>query len=322
MPRHARLDAAGALHHVIIRGIDRGNLFVDDSDRRRFVDKLGEYASTGECSLYAWALMSNHAHLLLKSGNIGLSRTMRRLLAWHAIYFNKRRGRTGHLFQNRYKSILCEEERYFLALVRYIRLNPLRAGIVADMKSLDRYRWCGRAVLMGRHSGRLMDARYVLAHFANDDRIARKAYRRFAEEGVALGPNSELTGGGLIRSSGGWSEVVSARRRKEPVKGDERILGDSDFVLGVVSEAEKRQRRQFRCTKPEIGIQEIILEECGRGQASVAELESGVRRRNATAVREIGLSAAEIARHVGVNTSAATRAIERAGRKLRQGDKQ
>jgi REP element-mobilizing transposase RayT/predicted DNA-binding protein (UPF0251 family) len=331
MPRHARLDATGALHHVIIRGIDRSDLFADDSDRQRFVDKLGEYISATGCSLYAWVLMSNHVHLLLKSGNIGISGTMRKLLTWYAIYFNKRHGRTGHVFQNRYKSILCEEDKYFLALVRYIHLNPLRAGIVTDMKSLDRYRWCGHAVLMGRHSGSFMDAPYVLAHFANDEGIARKAYRRFVGEGIALGPNPEFTGGGLIRSSGGWSQVVSARRRKDPVKGDERILGDSNFVLAVVSEAEKRQQRQLRCTNPEIRIEGIIREECHRGQVSVAELESGVRRRNVTAVREtialrcareLGLSAAEIARHAGVNTSAVTRAIERARQKLRQGDKQ
>ena len=329
MPRHARLDAAGALHHVVIRGIDRSRLFADDSDRRRFIDKLGEYISRSECSLYAWVLMSNHVHLLLKSGNIGISGAMRRLLTWYAIYFNKRHGRTGHLFQNRYKSILCEEERYFLALVRYIHLNPLRAGIATDMKSLDRYRWCGHAVLMGRRPGSFMDARYVLAHFANDDMTAKKAYRRFVEEGIALGPNPDLLGGGLVRSAGGWSQVVSARRRKDPIKGDDRILGDSDFVLAVVSEAEKRQQRQFHRTKPDVPIEEIIREECRRAHVSIAELESGVRRRNVTAVREtialrcsreLGLSAAEIARHAGVNTSAVTRAIERAGQKLRQGD--
>ncbi len=329
MPRHARLDATGALHHVIIRGIDRSDLFADDADRRRFIVKLDEYVSVTGCSLYAWALMSNHVHLLLKSGTIGVSGTMRRLLTWYAIYFNRRHGRTGHLFQNRYKSILCEEERYFLALVRYIHLNPLRAGIVTDMKSLDCYRWCGHAALMGHHSRSFMDVRYVLAHFANDDRTARRAYRRFVEEGIALGPNPELIGGGLVRSAGGWSQVVSARRRKDALKGDERILGGSDFVVAVVSEAEKRQQRQFRHTDPEIRIEEIISEECRRGQVSVAELEAGARRRNVTIVREtvalrcareLGLSAAEIARHVGVNTSAVTRAIERAREKLRQGD--
>jgi len=331
MPRHARLDATGALHHVIIRGIDRSTLFADDSDKQRFVDKLGEYISVTGCSLYAWVLMSNHAHLLVKSGNIGLSGTMRKLLTWYAVYFNKRHGRTGHLFQNRYKSILCEEERYFLALVRYIHLNPVRAGIVTDIGSLDGYRWSGHAVLLGRHPGSFMDTRYVLQQFSNDESSARKAYRRFVAKGITVGPNPELTGGGLVRSSGGWSHVVSARRRKVTIKGDERILGDSSFVLAVISEAEKRQSRSLRYPNPEIRTEGIIREECSRGQVSTAELESGIKRRNVTAVREtialrcardLGLSAAEIARHLGVNTSAITRAIERAGKKEKQGSAQ
>ena len=172
--------------------------------------------------------------------------------------------------------------------------------------------------------------RYVLKQFSNDDTRARKTCRRFVGEGVALGPNPELTGGGLVRSSGGWSQVVSARRRKEALKEDERILGDSDFVLTVISEAERRQKRQLHNPNPEIRIEEIIREECHRLQASVAELESGIKRQNVTAAREtialrcardLGRTAAEIARHLGVGTSAVTRAIERAGKKPRQGEK-
>ena len=146
-------------------------------------------------------------------------------------------------------------------------------------------------------------------------------------EGVAVGPVPELTGGGLIRSSGGWSQVVSARRRKEALKGDERILGDSDFVLTVISEAEKRQKRQLHNPNPEMRIGEITQEECHRHRVSATELESGIKRHNVTAAREaialrcardLGLTAAEIARHLGVGTSAITRAIERAGKKLLQ----
>ena len=326
MPRHAHLDAAGALHQIILRGINRGDLFIDNVDRKKFLGRLGQVAGDGRSTLYAFALMRNHVHLLVRSGDMGISAFMRKLLTWYALYFNKRHGRTGHLFQNRYKSILCDEERYFLALVRYIHLNPLRAGVAPDMKALDHYRWSGHAVLMGHRPASFTDARYVLACFAKDDRSARKAYRRFVEEGVALGPNPELAGGGLIRSSGGWSQVLSARRRKDPMKGDERILGDSDFVLKVVSEAEALHRRQFS-VKPEARIEEIIREECRRGETTLAELESGVKRHKVTAVREtvalrcareLGLSAAEIARRVGVNTSAVTKAIERAGRRGRQ----
>ena len=319
MPRHARLDTEGALHHVIIRGIDGIDLFEDDMDRRRFLDKLSEYLSLTGCSLYAWTLMGNHVHLLVKSGSIGLSALMRKLLTWYALYFNKRHNRKGHLFQNRYKSILCEEETYFLALVRYIHLNPIRAKIVPDIVSLDRYPWSGHAVIVGRRPGDFMDASYVLSRFGRNERSARKGYRRFIEQGIGTDP--DLLGGGLKRSLG-WSQVLSARRRKEPVKGDERILGNSDFVLQVLSEAGK-----MRPSSPSGRIEEIMEEECSKGKVSRAELESGVRRRNVTAVREIialrsarelGLAAAEIARHLGVNTSAITRAIERAARRLGQ----
>ncbi len=172
-----------------------------------------------------------------------------------------------------------------------------------------------------------MDTRYVLKQFSNDDVLARRAYRRFVGEGIALGPNPELTGGGLVRSSCGWSQVVSVRRRKETLKGDERILGDSDFVLSVISEAEQ-QKRQFHHI-PEIRTGEIIREECHRLRVSVAELESGIKRQNVTAAREtiasrcardLGLTAAEIARHLEVGTSAVTRAIARAGKKARPGE--
>jgi len=150
MPRHARLDAKGALHHVMLRGVNKGDLFIDDLDRKTFLDRLGQVIKDGRCTIYAFALMSNHVHLLIRSGDIGISAVMRKLLTWYAIYFNRRHRRTGHLFENRYKSVLCEEEPYFLELVRYIHLNPVRAGIVTDMAGLDSYPWSGHRVLVGK----------------------------------------------------------------------------------------------------------------------------------------------------------------------------
>ncbi len=128
MPRQARLDAPGTLHHVIVRGIGKRGIVDDRKDRGNFVSRMGEIASDTGTEIYAWALMTNHAHILLRSGTFGLSRYMRRLLTGYAISYNLRHHRHGHLFQNRYKSIVCEEETYFLELVRYIHLNPLRAG--------------------------------------------------------------------------------------------------------------------------------------------------------------------------------------------------
>ena len=130
MPRKSRIDAPGALHHVIARGIERGQIFRNDGDRSHFLIRLGDILTETNTACYAWALIPNHFHLLLRTGNVTISTTMRRLLTGYANWFNRRHRRYGHLFQNRYKSILCQEDAYLLELVRYIHLNPLRAGIV------------------------------------------------------------------------------------------------------------------------------------------------------------------------------------------------
>ena len=125
MPRKARLDAPGTLHHIIVRGINKTPIFKDDLDKALFLERLGKNVVQGRCTIRAWVLMTNHVHLLFKSGEDGISTVMRKQLTWYAQYFNRRHGRTGHLFENRYKSILCDEEAYLLALTRYIH-SPLR----------------------------------------------------------------------------------------------------------------------------------------------------------------------------------------------------
>jgi REP element-mobilizing transposase RayT len=123
MPRQARIDAPGALHHVIVRGIERRKIFEDDIDRHEFLSRLGKVLSDTRTGCFAWALIPTHFHLLLRSGNGALATVMRRLLTGHAMGFNRRHGRSGKLFQNRYKSILCQEDVYLLELIRYIHLN-------------------------------------------------------------------------------------------------------------------------------------------------------------------------------------------------------
>ena len=162
MPRKARLDSPGTLHHVIIRGIERRPIVNDDKDRENFVSRLGHLAGATETGIFAWTLMTNHAHILIKSGSYGLPNFMRRLLTGYAITYNLRHRRHGHLFQNRYKSIVCEEDPYFKELVRYIHLNPIRANIVHTMKDLDRYRWSGHAAIVGKVDYAWMDCDYVL----------------------------------------------------------------------------------------------------------------------------------------------------------------
>ena len=136
MPRKARIDAPGALHHIIIRGIERKAIFKDNADRANFVERLSRIILETETGCYGWVLMTNHVHLLLKTGLAPIATVMRRLLTGYAVSFNRRHRRHGQLFQNRYTSFSCEEEVYLKELLRYIHLNPLRAKIVKDLEAL------------------------------------------------------------------------------------------------------------------------------------------------------------------------------------------
>ena len=143
MPRQSRIDAPGALHHIIIRGIERNKIFEDHRDKDWYLERLSMILEETETPCYAWVLMDNHAHMLLRTGIKPISTVMRRLLTGYAQYFNRRYTRHGQLFQNRYQSILCEEEPYLLELVRYIHLNPRRAGMVKDLRQLRYYKYSG-----------------------------------------------------------------------------------------------------------------------------------------------------------------------------------
>ena len=321
MPRQARLDVPGALHHIMVRGINKTVVFRDDEDKDRFLQRLGENVTAAQASVYAWVLMDNHVHILFKSGKEGISAVMRKLLTWYAQYHNRRYHRTGHLFENRYKSVLCDEDTYLLVLVRYIHLNPARAKIVTTMDQLDRYVWSGHRAIMGKATYPWMDAAHVLAQFGSTRIKAVTAYRTFMREGLPMERIPELTGGGLIRSQGGWSQVIAMRRRGLKEEYDERILGGSDFVNAILKEAEDRQIRQIKHRRSGKTIEKIIDEECKSHQISPKELKAGSKRRRVSDARaviayrcreELGESAAEIARHSGVNTSCIVRSIERA----------
>lgn len=200
MPRAPRLDIPGILQHVIVRGIERRTIFLDDEDKTRFVVRLFSIMGENGTHCFAWAVLSNHFHLLQKTSSMPLSALMRRLLTGYAVVFNRKYNRAGHLFQNRYKSIVCEEEQYLLELVRYIHLNPLRAGLVADLGDLDSYPWSGHSVLMGRQMLGGQDTEQILGRFGKVLADARRNYRQFVADGVHMGRRDELVGGGLRRS--------------------------------------------------------------------------------------------------------------------------
>ncbi len=246
MPRSARIDAPGVLHHVIIRGIEKRKIFRKVGDQYDFIDRLEQLVPVTQTVCYAWALMSNHAHFLFRSGPAGIARLMRRLLTGYAISFNRRYKRHGQLFQNRYKSIICQEDAYLKELVRYIHLNPLRARLVKDLAGLKKYAFCGHGALMGARSCCWQDDQYVLKYFADTTAQARKHYLAYVRAGVKQGRRPELVGGGLVRSLGGWAAVKKLRKQgMDRVKADQRILGESDFVLSILKQADQGLERSY-----------------------------------------------------------------------------
>ena len=320
MPRQARLDAAGTLHHVMIRGIERRRIVENEQDQRDFVRRLGNLASETETPIYAWALMSNHAHILLSSGPQGLAKFMRRFLTGYAVSYNLRHRRHGHLFQNRYKSIVCEADSYFSELVRYIHLNPLRVKLVADLKELERYRYCGHGVILGALKNEWQDRDSVLAQFGNREGDAKEMYRRYVAQGVELGRRLGLVGGGLVRSAGGWSAVKSQRQRAKQEVADERILGSGDFVERIMREAETQAQRQYATKERDRTVAHLIADACKKQKVSMTELRSGSRRGKIPEVRALiarrlveahGVAMAEVARQVGVSTSGISKSLTR-----------
>ena len=245
MPRKARIDAPGALHHVIVRGIERKKIFRSDHDRQNLVNRLSELIPETRTDCFAWALIPNHFHLLLRTGAVPIAALMQRLLAGYAGWFNRKYNRHGQLFQNRYKSILCQEDIYLKELVRYIHLNPLRAGLVADMTELDKHPWCGHSAVMKETVRSWQNIDYVNGMFSDRKKLARQKYRAYVEKGVFEGRRSDLTGGGLLRRFGGWTALKALRKAGLRVKGDERILGDSDFVTDVLKIANEALEQKY-----------------------------------------------------------------------------
>ena len=320
MPRQARIDAPGALQHIIIRGIERKSIFKNDTDRQDFIDRLDKLLQDTETACYAWALMTNHVHLLLRTGKAPISTTMRRLLTGYAVSFNHRHRRHGHLFQNRYKSILCEEEPYLKQLVGYIHLNPFRARIVETIQALETYPFTGHCALMGKKSILWQDTVYVLALFGKTVTGARRSYADYVSKCAEAGNRPELTGGGLIRSAGGWREVRAAYKEGIRLTSDERILGNSDFVEKALASAGEDYDRRMRLKASGIDL-EVVMDVVSTHLGVSTEELCGPSRRQPIcqaralisylAVQELKITGADVAIRLNVDRSSVSRAIKK-----------
>ncbi len=340
MPRQPRLDAPGLLQHVMARGIERRVIFRDDKDCKSFFDRLADILEETQTQCYAWALIPNHFHLLLRTGAIPLSKVMRRFMTGYAVTFNKRHKRSGHFFQNRYKSVVCEEDSYLLELIRYIHLNPVRAKLVQDLKELDKYLWTGHSAILGRCKNLLIPnlpdqskvrntreepnkqnkpkepdqptkflaektIEDVLLYFGDTLADARRRYRHFVKQGVDQGTRPELQGGGLVRSAGGDKRGLLGKKKEDREKGDERILGSGDFVSAILQEANELEERK---TDYGVGLDELIVRVTGDIGINIEDLLSSKREQKISYARGvISYLAAVKLGHTGTSLAKALR---------------
>jgi REP element-mobilizing transposase RayT len=306
------------------RGIERRKIFWDDKDRSSFLERLAVILEETQTQCYAWTLIPNHFHLLLRTGPTPLSTVMRRLMTGYAVTFNIRHRRAGHLFQNRYKSVVCEEDPYLLELIRYIHLNPLRAKLVQDLKALDKHSWAGHSAILGRRKnplipepskrhkkiftplnptnvGCLTEAEIppaigedkflaektiedVLLHFGKTLKVARRRYRQFVKNGIEQGKRPELQGGGLVRSAGGNKAGLLGRKKEAREKGDARILGSGDFVNEALSKAGEEWESQ---TGPRPSLKALINTVSEAFDLSSQQLKSRSRRKPIVDARSV-----------------------------------
>ena len=259
MARKPRVHFPGAFYHVISRGNNRQAIFKDDSDRKRYLSLLQEVPKRYGCKIYAYTLMPNHVHLLIEVGGIALSNIMQTFQFRYTQYYNRRYKRSGHLFQGRYKAILCDRESYLLELVRYIHLNSVRAGLV---QNVDHYPWSSQWVYArGEANHSSVSTGFVLGQFGRNRKEAVQRYREFIKDGIKEGHRED------------YYRVA-----------DQRFLGDEEFI----DKAHERAQEPEVKYPVNIRLEEVVRVACSEfGVADGEKVLDRSRTREMSQIRWI-----------------------------------
>lgn len=296
------------VHHIVARGIERRQIFMDDQDRDFFLVRLADLAVETENILYTYALVPNHFHLLVRRGKTPIHTFMQRLLTAYAIYFNKRHNRSGHLFQNRYKSFACSDEGYFAVLLRYINLNPVRAGL-CSREELKYYKYSGHACALGNRDFPWLSSNAVLLYFGNTLDRSKKAYSRYMDEDDTLMQNdgvacrlSSTQSGFAISYADDKQRTITQSDFTKPFEADFSLVeneatdsGDSD-----ISAMYSRVSTHYDVTEKEL----LSKNKTRRVALARAQLAKDMSR-------QLGLTRSEIARRLAVSPSAVSKMLAR-----------
>lgn len=275
MARQSRIDYPGALHHIMVRGIEGRDIFATIKDRQTFLKRFGTTIAETRTPCYAYALMGTHVHLLIQTGETPISKLMQSILTGYACNYNYRYQRSGKLYQNRFKSILCDRDEYFLQLIRYIHLNPLKAGIIDGLSQLDKSPRTSHSIIMGNKKAGWIQSDEVLKQFGRTPKKARAAYRRYINAGI--GQDEDLEGGGFVRSMGGEWEAARTAAQGHRETADERILGSGEFVESVLEHAAEQESRTSRLQRTGWDFESVLAKAAEAAGVEKEELFQAAR---------------------------------------------
>ena len=310
MPRQARIDMPGQIYHVMARGIERRAIFSEEADCEDLRTRVSVWLKNSGARCLAWCFMPNHFHLLVLRGERPLSEIMRHVMTGYAVHFNLKYKRAGHLFQNRYKAVICGEERYLQEAVPYIHLNPLRGGLVATPEELKGYRWCGHAAALTGACDGILDRDELLSRFGWEEEGAADAYLRAVLERAGDSGSMELSG--AVSSSGHGS---TSREKGSGDGGrkslDRRILGGRDFVESVL----KAAGEDAPAFKSRAEVLAEVERSTGVSRMEILSHSHGKAPAQARAaycylsVRDAGVGGSELMRELGMTSGAVSKLV-------------
>lgn len=315
-----RADEPGSFHHIICRAVDGREIFLDGTDQADFIRRLEGLVEERCFKVHAWVLMSNHAHLLVERLDTRLSRSMQRLLGGYAMRFNRSRKREGHLFQGRFRSILVDKESYFLELVRYIHLNPLRAGIVTSVRELNSYEPNGHLHITGRRNYPWQTIDLIRSRFSaySSEQSWTSSYLDFLQDGE--NPESDLCEYGSHMISNKGIEPIEMYDNDYANKGKIRVMGTTSFVKAAQSKLKDNRKISIRNRYEEhmtiTSLLHFISEYSGfppesfRKAGGCRKLSSYRRILARFLVAECGISYSDTARYMGLSVTMVTRYLQ------------
>jgi len=311
MPRKARITVPGAIHHIMSRGNEGKQIFLSNEDRLFFLNNLELQLQKAGYLLYGWCLMDNHYHLLLRVNEFPLGIFMRQVNGRYAQYFRKKSRTRGYFFQDRYKSIVSQDQYYIEQMVRYIHLNPVRAGICKTIEELDTYPWCGHAVIIGRRAWGIQNTHDVLKCFAKQEDDALEHYRSFMKEGLKNEPMIHT----ILRQNNHDKENIHHTGCW--------VIGNDEFVRRALSADTKRRARLKEYARKNSMLETIALEVSKCYGLSNGEIKIRGRNNAQSAARkffafvcnrEYQFPVCEIARYLNISSQSVSNLVNEGGK--------